>query len=71
MPAEQFEARMQELVAMMKSSAPARGYEEVLVAGEPEWRAENERKRRGIPVSDGTWNDLVAIAGRHGVPVPA
>lgn len=71
MPAEQFEARMRELVAMMKSSAPAKGYEEVLVAGEPEWRAEDERKRRGIPVSDGTWNDLVAIAGRHGVAVPA
>ena len=71
MPLDQFEARMQELVTLLKSSTPAKGYEEVVMAGEPEWRAEDERKRRGIPVSDGTWSDLTAIASRHKVQVPA
>jgi LDH2 family malate/lactate/ureidoglycolate dehydrogenase len=71
MPADEFHARMQDLVAMMKSSAPAKGYEEVLVAGEPEWRAERYRREHGIPVSPATWRDLTTIASRHGIPIPA
>jgi LDH2 family malate/lactate/ureidoglycolate dehydrogenase len=71
MPLEIFEARMQELVGLIKSSAPAKGFEEVLVAGEPEWRSEEGRKADGIPISEGTWNDLTTIAKRHGVPLPA
>ncbi len=70
MPEEMFHSRMDELIAMIKSSAPAKGYEEVLVAGEPEWRAEAVRKRDGIPVVDGTWKDLTAIAERYGVAIP-
>ena len=34
-----------------KSSA-ATGYDEVLVAGEPEWRNEAARRETGIPLSD-------------------
>src|SRR5579872_6608247 len=40
MPVEEFAGRVERLVAMMKSTAPAPGYEEVLVAGDPEWRTE-------------------------------
>src|SRR5712692_1396552 len=43
MPLDEFHRRMQSLVAMVKSSPPAKGYDEVLVAGEPEWRAEEAR----------------------------
>ncbi len=70
MPEEVFHARMDELIAMIKSSAPAKGHEEVLVAGEPEWRAEAGRKRDGIPISDGTWADLKMIGERYGLPIP-
>lgn len=70
LPAEEFYARMKELVTMMKSSAPAKGFDEVLVAGEPEWRTEQERLQTGIPVSPGTWTDLTAIATRYGIPLP-
>jgi LDH2 family malate/lactate/ureidoglycolate dehydrogenase len=41
------------------------------VAGEPEWRAEEERGRDGIPLSDGVWANLVASAEKLGVPLPA
>jgi LDH2 family malate/lactate/ureidoglycolate dehydrogenase len=70
LPADEFHARMEDLVGMMKSSAPAKGFDEVLVAGDPEWRAERERRREGIPVSPGIWKDLSMIAERHGIPVP-
>ncbi len=71
LPGDEFHARMEDLVTMMKTSAPATGFDEVLVAGEPEWRAERERMKHGIPMSPGTWRELTAIAQRHGVPLPA
>ena len=71
MPLPEFEGRMRTLVAMVKSSKTAQGFEEVLVAGEPEWRAEEERGRDGIPLSDGVWQNLVAAAEKLGVALPA
>jgi LDH2 family malate/lactate/ureidoglycolate dehydrogenase len=71
MPLAEFEARMRTLVAMVKSSKTAKGFDEVLVAGEPEWRAEEERRHDGIPLSDGVWQNLVAAAEKLGVALPA
>lgn len=71
LPLEEFNARMAKLVAMMKSSAPAAGYDEVLVAGEPEKRMERQRLSTGIPIPDGNWADLVEAASKLSVPVPA
>ncbi|MFN7922433.1 MAG: Ldh family oxidoreductase [Bryobacteraceae bacterium] len=70
MPAAEFEERKQKLIRMAKSSRPARGYDEVLVAGEPEWRSEAERLKTGIPVEANLWGQLVEWAGRLGVAVP-
>ena len=71
MPVAEFTARVEKLVAMIKSAAPATGYDEVLVAGDPERRMEEQRKREGIPLGAGTWQTLVKIAEKRGVPVPA
>ena len=71
MPQEQFQARMRWLVENVKSAQPAAGYEEVLVAGEPEWRAEDLRSREGIPVPESLWEKLAAAAARLKVAVPA
>jgi len=71
MPIEEFTARMERLVANVKSAAPAPGYDEVLVAGDPEWRTEAERLRNGIPISEGNWETLVKTAARVGVTPPA
>ena len=59
MPVETFMERMQSLVGMVKQTKPAKGYEEVLVAGEPEWRAEERRTRDGIPLDAGVWQTLM------------
>jgi LDH2 family malate/lactate/ureidoglycolate dehydrogenase len=70
MPVEEFTARVEQLVALMKSTAPAPGYDEVMVAGDPEWRTEAERRKSGIPIASGNWDALVKAAARVHVPSP-
>jgi LDH2 family malate/lactate/ureidoglycolate dehydrogenase len=69
MPLDEFTARMETLAELVKSTPPAKGYTEVLLAGEPEWRMEEER-RAGIPLEQGTWTLLTDTAARLRVPVP-
>jgi LDH2 family malate/lactate/ureidoglycolate dehydrogenase len=69
-PVDEFAERMAKLVAMAKSSRPAEGHHEVLVAGEPEWRTEQERLRTGVPVSEPLWRQLEEIATRYCVTLP-
>jgi LDH2 family malate/lactate/ureidoglycolate dehydrogenase len=71
MPLDVFQARMRTLIGLMKSSEPAPGYEEVLVAGDPEWSAVAERRVTGIPLTVGVWNELGRVAERYGVVPPA
>lgn len=70
MPVDQFQQRMRRLVTEVKSARPAQGYNEVLVAGDPEWRFEEIRRRDGIPLSEGVWEKLKQAALRLGVVVP-
>lgn len=70
MPLDEFADRVRRLVEMMKSSAPATGYDEVLVAGEPEWRNEAKRRTTGIPLSEGIWKTLTETAETLGVAPP-
>jgi len=70
-PPDEFRARMDRLIRAMKSTPPAKGYSEVLVAGEPELRMEEERARTGVPVGHGTWHALCQAADRLGVAVPS
>lgn len=70
MPLEEFTARMKRLCGMIKNTAPASGYDEVLMAGEPEWRAEAERRQNGIPISTPIWKKLVEVATKLGVTPP-
>ncbi|MBY0504941.1 MAG: Ldh family oxidoreductase [Bryobacteraceae bacterium] len=65
----QLGARAAELAAMVRAAAPAKGYDEVLVAGDVERRVEAERRREGIPLPDGNWETLLATAKRVGVTI--
>ncbi|MCU1235031.1 MAG: malate dehydrogenase [Candidatus Solibacter sp.] len=71
MPVDEFTARVEHLVALMKSTATAPGYGEVMVAGDPEWRTEAERRKNGIPIADGNWEQLVKAGERVQVAAPA
>jgi LDH2 family malate/lactate/ureidoglycolate dehydrogenase len=70
MPVDVFVQRMQALVATVKQTAPVKGYDEVLVAGEPEWRAEEQRGRDGIPLDEGVWQHLCSTAETLGITAP-
>lgn len=70
LPLDQFYQRMEAWIRDVKSAAPAKGYDEVLVAGEPERRFEEQRRREGIPIMAGHWEPLVRLARRYGVPLP-
>jgi len=61
-------ARAEMLANMVRSAAPAKGYDEVLVAGEVERRTEAERRQNGIPLPEGNWETLLATAHKVGVP---
>ncbi len=68
---KEFQDRTARLVELVKSAAPASGYDEVLVAGEPEWRNEQLRRREGIPIPARLWERLADIAGSLNVSVPS
>ncbi len=70
MPHDVFEARASAFVDSVKSSRPAAGYGDVLVAGEPEQRTEAHRRAHGIPLNEAIWNQLAAIGDQLGVPRP-
>ena len=70
LPIADFEARMQFVRHTVKNMAPALGFEEVLIAGEPEWRAEEARRREGIPIARGIWNQLVELGAGLKVEAP-
>jgi LDH2 family malate/lactate/ureidoglycolate dehydrogenase len=66
----EYEERALKLTNKLKATAPAEGYEEVLVAGEPELRTEAKRRREGIPLASATWQSLTEWAAKLGVNLP-
>jgi LDH2 family malate/lactate/ureidoglycolate dehydrogenase len=70
LPMDEFLERMQQMRETVKGSRPAPGFEEVLIAGDPEWRTEEQRRRDGIPVSRGIWQQLSQLGQSLNVAVP-
>jgi LDH2 family malate/lactate/ureidoglycolate dehydrogenase len=70
LPMDQFESRMQQMRHTVTSSHAAVGFDEVLIAGDPEWRSDAQRRRDGVPVSRGIWEQLSQLAESLNVPVP-
>ena len=71
LPPGEFERRVGHFVDLVKASEPLPGYDEVLVAGEPEWRSERVRLKEGIPVPVKLWSKLTAVAAELGVNPPS
>ncbi len=70
LPMDEFQARMNQMRDTVKGSRPAAGFDEVLIAGDPEWRSDEKRRRDGIPVSRGIWHQLTLLAASLNVAVP-
>jgi LDH2 family malate/lactate/ureidoglycolate dehydrogenase len=71
MPLQQFQERMERLIGTVKSTRPAQGFDEILVAGDPEWRAEQKRRQDGIPMDESLRKRLEALTAGVGVSMPA
>jgi LDH2 family malate/lactate/ureidoglycolate dehydrogenase len=70
-PERDYRARMDTLIERVRACPTAEGVDEVLIAGEPERRYEEERRRSGIPYSAGEIAALQAEAARAGMaPLP-
>ncbi len=63
------EAETDTYVDAIKAVPPAKGFDEVLVPGEPELRAAERRRREGIPIPEDTWAEIVKTATELGVRV--
>ncbi len=68
LPGEQFGKRVDAWIREVKTSPPARGFDEVLVPGELEFRRERERRREGIPLSVAVIDEIEGLAAELGIP---
>lgn len=58
------------LCEFVRSCPRIAGVDEILLPGDPERRTLAVRSKSGIPLDDGNWGQLVALANRLGVEVP-
>lgn len=72
-PVSEFETKVSELIAHVKSARPISGVDRILIPGEPEHRAAEHQRREGVEIDDTTWAGLAELARRAGVEtlVPA
>jgi uncharacterized oxidoreductase len=68
-PVDAFTAGVDDVVNAVEAIPPAAGVTRVIVPGEPEAVAQDERERAGIPVSDGTWRLFKEAAASVGLAV--
>jgi len=57
-----FHHEMREMVAYLRSTPPARGFDRVRVPGEPERESRAARLAEGIPIDDNSWAGIVKAA---------
>lgn len=59
------------LAAHIKAGNRAPGFDEILIPGEPEARAREQRLRDGIAVPESVWQEIAAVAGQYGLSLQA
>jgi uncharacterized oxidoreductase len=59
-----FEREARAYLDWIRESPPAPGFDRVRIAGEPEREYRAERERGGIPVDEGTWNEIRGAAAK-------
>lgn len=65
-----FLAGVDQVARAIAAVPPADGVDRVRLPGDPEREAERIRRRDGIPVPEGTWRALAALAAELGAPLP-
>jgi len=70
MPLEEFAERMEFIRQTVTDSRATPAYDEVLIAGRPEWRTEELRRLEGIPVPAPIWRQLAELGQSLQVAAP-
>jgi L-2-hydroxycarboxylate dehydrogenase (NAD+) len=70
-PIDEFKAKVDEFIHLLKSSSPAQGFREILLPGERARREEERRLTDGVPVPDHYWEKVAVLAGEMGVDLDA
>jgi LDH2 family malate/lactate/ureidoglycolate dehydrogenase len=66
-PLESFYDKIDELIAFVKSTQCAPGFNEILLPGESGRRRELQQMNDGVEVDEGTWSELVELAAELNV----
>ena len=69
--ASHFAAEVSQLVKFVTDCPRVPGCDEILLPGDPERRTQAVREKSGIPLDDGNWKQLVALAEKLKVTPPA
>jgi LDH2 family malate/lactate/ureidoglycolate dehydrogenase len=67
MPLDEFKARMDELIRLMREAPKVKGQERIFIPGEKEFEMADRRRKAGIPVHPKVVGTLREIAGETGV----
>jgi ureidoglycolate dehydrogenase (NAD+) len=67
---DRFAAVLGGLLDELRAIPPSPGFDEVLVPGDPEARAQAERSRSGVPIEPALWRTLNELSRELAVPVP-
>jgi len=70
-PVEEFKRTMDDYIDVLHAAPPASGVERVLVAGDPEFDAEQRRRREGIPLHRSVRDSLRRLGKELGVLPPS
>lgn len=70
-PVAAFKADMDAMIREVKAEPLAKGFSKIMVAGEPEFLTEQERRQKGVPLSDAVVGDLTKLGAAVGIPFEA
>ncbi len=66
--AEEFKQQIDEYVRVFRAAKPAPGTNGPLIPGDPEWEAERERRKNGVPLILPVIEELREISQKTGIP---
>lgn len=66
-PVDEFKEHMDNWVARFKNASPINPDQKVIIPGEPEFEAEQDRRKNGIPIVDAVVKDLNEVAEKLNV----
>ncbi|TZF82176.1 Ldh family oxidoreductase [Pedobacter sp. BS3] len=66
-PVDEFKQHLDNWISRFKSAKPVHAEQPVIIPGEPEYEAEQERRVNGIPLVDAVVDDMNILAERFGI----